>query len=215
MCFSATASFGAAAVLGGIGAVTVSKVTKSTELPLATVPLIFAVQQGIEGTLWLTVPFGRAHSIWPASAFAAFALVLWPLMTPIAAALIEPRRRRRRLIYAMLLPGVAAAAYGAVTIFAHPYLAWPIGHTLIYVNNDPYSPGMAAAYLIAVCAPPLLSSSRALQVFGAIVFVGLAVSMLAFYESVVSVWCFFAALASVALLAYFRGRAPMPAPSAA
>lgn len=212
MCFSATASFGAAAILGGIGAMTVTKVAKPSELPLAVVPLVFAVQQGLEGMLWLTVPFGRSSGIWLASAFAAIALILWPVLTPIAAALVEPKRKRRRLIYTLLLPGGVVAVYSAVTMFTHPYLAWPASRALIYVNNDPYPPALAAAYLIAICAPPLLSSSRPLRIFGAIVLAGLAVSMLAFYESVVSVWCFFAALASVTLLAHFR--APIPAPSA-
>jgi hypothetical protein len=215
MCFSATASFAAAAVLGGIGAMTVSKVTKSSELPLAVVPLIFAVQQGIEGMLWLTVPFGRTNGIWLASAFAAIALILWPVLTPIAAALVEPRRNRRRLIYTLLLPGGVVAIYSAITILTHPYLAWPASRALTYVNNDPYPPALAAAYLIAVCVPPLISSSPPLRVFGVIVLVGLVVSILAFYESVVSVWCFFAAMASITLLAYFRGHTRLPATTAA
>ena len=215
MCFSAPVSFGAAAILGGVGAMTVSKVAKPSELPLAVEPLIFAVQQGMEGLLWLTVPFGRSSGIWLASAFAAIALILWPVLTPIAAALVEPKRKRRRLIYALLLPGGVVALYSAITIFTHPYLAWPASRALIYVNDDPYPPALAAAYLIAICAPPLISSSRILRIFGAIVLVGLAVSMLAFYESVVSVWCFFGTMASIALLGYFRGRALIPAPSAA
>jgi hypothetical protein len=54
-----------------------------------------------------------------------------------------------------------------------------------------------------------------LRLFGVIVVAGLAVSMLAFYQGLVSVWCFFTALASIILLNFFRGRARMPAPSAA
>jgi hypothetical protein len=45
-----------------------------------------------------------------------------------------------------------------------------------------------------------------LRIFGVIVTIGLAVAMLAFYESLVSVWCFFAALASLTILAFFRAR---------
>ena len=48
MCFSASVSFGAAAVLGVAGAATLTKVRSLGDLPLATVPLIFALQQVIE-----------------------------------------------------------------------------------------------------------------------------------------------------------------------
>jgi hypothetical protein len=66
---------------------------------------------------------------------------------------------------------------------------------------------MMAIYLVCTCVPPLLSSSRTLRLFGVIVTIGLAVAMLAFFESLVSVWCFFAALASLTVLVFFRARA--------
>jgi hypothetical protein len=213
MCFSATVSFGAAALIGVVGAMTVTKAAKPSELPLAVMPLVFAAQQAVEGALWLTVPEGRPHSLVLANIFAVIALVLWPLLVPTAIALVE-RDAARRLIMLMLLPaGIGVAAYSTGTTLAHPYLAWPVGHALTYVDNHPYSPTMMAAYLVCVGAPPLLSSSRALRLFGLIVAAGLVVSMLAFYQSFVSVWCFFTALASITLLGFFRTR--VPAPSAA
>jgi len=122
----------------------------------------------------------------------------------------------RRLVMLTLLPaGIGVAVYSAGTTLAHPYLAWPVGHTLTYVDNHPYSPSMMAIYLVCTCVPPLLSSSRALRLFGVIVTIGLAVAMLAFFESLVSVWCFFAALASLTVFAFFRGRARISAAAAA
>lgn len=213
MCFSATVSFGAAAVIGAAGAMTLTKTARPSELPLAMMPMVFAAQQAVEGALWLTVPQGRPHSLVPANIFAAIALVLWPLLVPAAIALVE-RGAARRLIILMLLPvGIGVTAYSAGIILAHPYLAWPVGHALTYVDNHPYSPTMMAAYLICVGAPPLLSSSWALRLFGVIVATGLAISMLAFYQGFFSVWCFFAALASITLIGFFRTR--MPAPSSA
>ena len=188
---------------------------KLADLPLASVPLLFAAQQGIEGALWLTVPEGRAHSLLLANLFAAIALIVWPLLIPPAIALVE-RDPARRLVMLTLLPaGIGVAVYSAGTTLAHPYLAWPVGHTLTYVDNHPYSPSMMAIYLACTCVPPLLSSSRALRIFGLIITIGLAVAMLAFFESFVSVWCFFAALASLTILAFFRTRPRIPAVSAA
>jgi hypothetical protein len=53
MCFSAGASFGASAVLGAIGIVTLTKAKTTDQIPFASIPLLFAVQQAVEGTLWI------------------------------------------------------------------------------------------------------------------------------------------------------------------
>jgi hypothetical protein len=54
MCFSATASFTAGTVLSAIGVVTVTKAERPSEVPFAMIPLLFGVQQLIEGVVWLT-----------------------------------------------------------------------------------------------------------------------------------------------------------------
>jgi hypothetical protein len=57
MCFSATASFTAGAVLLGVGALTLRSALTSRQrhvLPFAAIPLLFAIQQLIEGVIWLT-----------------------------------------------------------------------------------------------------------------------------------------------------------------
>lgn len=65
---------------------------------------------------------------------------------------------------------------------------------------------MLGLYILCVCLPPLLSASRVLNLFGVIVIAGLAITFLAFYESFISVWCFFAALASLTILKFLRDR---------
>ena len=56
MCFSATASFTAGTLVLGIGAVTMKSVRKPGELPYAAIPMLFALQQLIEGVIWADVP---------------------------------------------------------------------------------------------------------------------------------------------------------------
>ena len=53
MCFSATASFSAAAVCGAIGVLTVRRASRP-DLMLALIPVIFALHQAFEGVVWLT-----------------------------------------------------------------------------------------------------------------------------------------------------------------
>jgi len=209
MCFSATASFGAAGVLALAGGATLAKAHKPKEWPLAAMPIVFALNQGIEGLLWLTVPAGHQAGRGPATIFALIALVVWPVLTPLAIGLVETSQKRR-LILALLGPGVLVAGYSIFDILGHPYMAWPAPHSLVYINDSPYPLLMMAAYLAAVCLPPLLASDPALKLFGAVITLGLAITLGFFFVSLVSVWCFFAALASAILVGHFWRAQPQP-----
>jgi hypothetical protein len=203
MCFSATASFSAAGILALAGAATLSKARGPREWPLASVPLVFALQQGIEGLLWQTVPAGHPAGRGLATSFAILALIVWPSFIPLAVGLAEKARKRRQLILALMGPGLAVAAYSVLDIWAHPYMAWPAPHSLVYINDSPFPWPLMLAYLAAVCAPPLLSSSPAIRWFGIVVTFGLAITLGFFFVSLVSVWCFFAAIASAILVGHF------------
>ncbi|HKD48113.1 MAG TPA: DUF6629 family protein [Rhizomicrobium sp.] len=211
MCFSATASFGAAGILVVAGAATLSRASKPDQWLLASVPLVFAVQQAVEGALWLTVPAGHQAGCRLATTFAIMALIVWPVLTPLAMGLVERRRKRRRLILALAGPGLGVAGYSILDIWTHPYMAWPAPHSLVYINDSPFPPLMLAAYLAATCAPPLLSSSIAIRWFGIVVTSGLTITLGLFFVSLVSVWCFFAALSSAILVAYFFSATNNPA----
>ena len=206
MCFSAPVSFGAAGILGLAGLTTLARIRTRDEVPLAAIPLVFAAQQALEGALWLTVPAGPDHSLLYANLFAAIALILWPLLIPVAMGLVETDPRRRILMFLLVPASIGVAVDYAGIMFRHPYRAWPVGHALTYVNNHPISPVMLAIYVVCACLPPLISSSPALRLFGLIVIAGLAFTFLAFYEGFISVWCFFAALASLTIWQFFRTR---------
>ena len=212
MCFSATASFSAAGILTVAGAATLAKARGPREWPLASVPLVFALQQGIEGMLWRTVPGGHLAGRWLATSFAILAMIVWPMFVPLSVGLAEMGLKRRRLILALTGPGLGVAGYSVLDIWQHPYMAWPAPHSLIYINDSPFPWPLMLLYLVAVCAPPLLSSSPAIRWFGAVVTVGLAVTLGFFFVNLVSVWCFFAAIASAILVARFWRAPPVPAP---
>jgi hypothetical protein len=212
MCFSATASFSAAGILTLAGVATLSKAHDPRERPLASVPLVFALQQGIEGLLWRTVPVSHQAGRNLATGFAVLALIVWPLFIPLAIGLAEKVRKKQRLIVALMGPGLGVAGYSILDIRAHPYMAWPAPHSLVYINDSPFPWPLMLAYLAAVCVPPLLSSSPAIRWFGMVVTVGLAVTLGFFFVSLVSVWCFFAAIASAILVGHFWRTLPTPLP---
>jgi hypothetical protein len=56
MCFSPTASFVTVGITTAAAIASLTQVRGWRELPLASLPLIFAVQQSVEGFLWLMLP---------------------------------------------------------------------------------------------------------------------------------------------------------------
>jgi hypothetical protein len=56
MNYSMCASFVTAGLTGAIGIIALTRVSEPRQLPFAATPLFFAVQQGIEGLLWLNLP---------------------------------------------------------------------------------------------------------------------------------------------------------------
>jgi len=97
MCFSATASFLAAGVTGAIAIATIARARGPRELPLAAAPLFFAVQQGLEGLLWLHLTATPPHwaSIPLTYSFLLLAQVFWPIYAPLTVWLVEPSPQRR------------------------------------------------------------------------------------------------------------------------
>ncbi len=116
MCFSATASFVTVGITATAGIVCLTRIRGWRELPLASLPLIFAGQQAVEGFLWLALPVdpnGPVSSMLTLI-FLLYAKVVWPAFAPIAALLIEPEPGRRRLmaICAAIGAGWQPISYG-------------------------------------------------------------------------------------------------------
>ena len=59
MCFSAEASFIVGGALLFIGTSTIKKAHHKKDLPIALIPIIFALQQIIEGLLWIILKDGN------------------------------------------------------------------------------------------------------------------------------------------------------------
>jgi hypothetical protein len=212
MCFSASASFVTAGITGAIGIVVLSRVREARELPLAATPLFFAVQQATEGLLWLTLPGAPDGSVSRGLTFLYlfFAESFWPWYAPAAVWLVEPDRNRRRAMAVCLAVGAGVGLYLLWWILSHPYSAAVLDGHIVYAAAYSQPGPVGVAYLAATGLPLLLSSQRTVVVLGAIVLAGLLVAYAFYWEAFISVWCFFAAAASVAILFHFewsrRGR---------
>jgi hypothetical protein len=198
MCFSASVSFAAAAVTGAAGAVALARTRSARDVPLAATPLLFAVHQAIEGAVWLRLPGGSGPDGWT-FAFLLVATVVWPVYAPFAAWRAEPDPRRRRLMSVFVAIGAGVAAVMAARIVGYPHAAAIADGHVAYATGVPARNVVILFYLAATAPPLLLSSRPGVVAFGVLVLVGYAVAYLAYAAAFVSVWCFFAAAASVAV----------------
>ncbi|MBI4921264.1 MAG: hypothetical protein HY834_05905 [Devosia nanyangense] len=205
MCFSATASFAAAAVTGVLGLMTLGRAHGQAQFVLAATPMIFAVQQAIEGTLWLALETGTGGAIVTnlTYAYLLFAEAWWPVFVPVAVLLVEPDEQRRRFIMLTLGVGLAVGAYLFWIVFSAQPRAAIIDDHLVYATGRPSAFIAQPAYLVATVAPLLLSSQCVLKALGLVVLVGAVTAYLLYAAAFVSVWCFFAAVASAVLVYHF------------
>lgn len=207
MCFSPQASFAAAALIGGLGLVSLFLVTRVADLPLASLPLLFGIQQAIEGALWLVLPQGEGGLSQALTvSFLFMAKALWPVYAPMAVMLAEPRPERRRLMEICLVAGAALSAnlLAGLAVY-HQSATLHVGH-IRYATEQAIPFWTFLLYAVVVCTPLMASSHRAIRLFGAIVFAGGIAGALGYAFEFVSVWCFFAAVASGVLVAHFEGQ---------
>jgi hypothetical protein len=205
MCFSATASFAAGAVLIPVGAHCINHASKNVpeSLPFAAIPLVFGVQQLIEGLLWLSLG-GSLDLTFPASfGFLFFAHFFWLWWVPFCVWRLESPGTRKAFALAMIFSG---GVYGAMMYF--PLLVndgWlqvsVAKHSIVYEMKlifDALMPRewVRSIYGLIVLVPLLIGSDRLVRYCGLLLLASAVVALLAFDHAYISVWCFFAALLS-------------------
>lgn len=209
MCFSATASFAAGAVLIPMGAVAMARARRSNPayLSLASFPLLFGLQQMLEGWLWLSLGTAGGASRLAALGFLVFAYLLWLVLTPLAVWRVEPHPGRRRLF--LVLAGIGAA-YG-LSLFL-PLLLAPdwlrvalVRGSILYDTRTIYDGVLSRTFLRAVyvgviCGPLLACTAPGVRGFGILVTLSVAVAFLFATHAFTSIWCYLAAGVSAWLL---------------
>jgi len=205
MCFSATANFVGSGVLGAIGVVTLTKVRHRREILFATLPTLFAIHQFIEGFVWL----GLDGILSPAvthdmgAAFMLYAQGLLPFLLPLSVMLFEVDRKSRNRMLPFVIIGGGTTLYILWALTAFPLQLYVRGNSIVYINQATNNTAIAVLYVIATCGSLFFSKIRMMIVFGvanlAILLVVMAFKRYAF----TSLWCAYAAIASIIILAYF------------
>ena len=205
MCFSAEADFVSGAVVGAIGVATLTKVEKPRELPLAVLPLAFGLHQIVEGFVWLGREGQADRSTGDVAAYVyvAFAWIILPVLVPLAILLVEPDRARRRAMAWFVALGALVGLYLLWSVLNEDVTAHVAHHTIQYGGAGDYATLATVLYVIATCAPPILSSHAAIVVFGVLDLFAVAVIVWAQADGLTSVWCLWAAGVSVLIYLQF------------
>ena len=207
MCFSATASFTAGVPLLLVGVMTISRVRNRKDLLYALIPMLFAIQQLIEGALWLTFPAkAPLLKMVLTYAYSVFSHVLWPMYIPISVLLLEPVAWRRKVLIAIALAGTFIGLYLLYYLVRFPIVAEVTGHHIVYISPHFHALYAMGLYLLGTCISSLFSSHRIVKLFGVAAFVSFMLAYAIYATWFISVWCFFAAILSWIVLLYFPSR---------
>lgn len=224
MCFSATASFTAAAALVPLAPIALRRCGRKGRedlLPLAVLPLAFSMQQALEGVVWLGLersPLDAAPRL-AALAYLFFAFAFWPVWIPFLASRIDrrsqgietgpsraadqPAGRRSSTLLLLQGLGLLLALVLWLPLAVQPQRLEPVllEGSIDYGTTLLLDGGLLAygryLYAAVIGLPLLLLSSARLRGFGiALLASGLGADW--FYrQTFASVWCYFSAVLSV------------------
>jgi hypothetical protein len=167
--------------------------------------VLFAIHQFIEGFVWL----GLDGYLSPAvthdmgAAFMLYAQGLLPFLLPLSVVLFEPDARSRRRMLPFLGIGVGTALYILWALTAFPTQVYVKGNSIVYINQATNNLTVAIFYVIATCGSLFFSQIRMMIIFGGANLLILLIVMEFKRYAFTSLWCAYAAIASVIILVYF------------
>lgn len=205
VCFSATINFVGSGVLASAGVVTLTRVKHRREFLFAALPMLFAIHQFIEGFVWLgldgTLSPAVTHDM--GAAFMLYAQGLLPLLLPLSVFLFESDRKSRQRMLAFVILGGATTLYILWALTAFPTDVYVQGKSIVYMNQATNNTAVGVLYVIATCGSLFFSRIRMMVLFGVANLVILLTVMEVRRYAFTSLWCAYAAVASVIILAYF------------
>ena len=207
MCFSPEVSFIASAGISVIGVMTLRQTTHWRQWMFASLPLVFASQQFVEGLLWLVLLNGemplRQH--WLTQIYSGYAGVVWPAIVPLSIMLIESNTVRKSFMALILIIGLATVVSTINILITGGFSAQIMNSSILYDYSNPIETYTTKwSYLIAIGCAFFLSSQPVIRCIGAVNVITFGISYYLYNITYISVWCFFAAVTSGLIYFYFR-----------
>lgn len=208
MCFSATASFSASAVLAVISVASLKQVQHKSQIVFACIPVFFCIQQFTEGLVWLSFanPYNAAMHQYGTYVFLFFAQIVWPLWIPVAMVMVENKGERRKTQRIFMVIGIIEALYESYCLCVYPVHSEILGHHIYYHIDHPdtFKYIEPAFYVMATIIPPFFTTIKRMWVVGMAILLSCVITLLFFQHYTVSVWCFFASVISISVYLIMR-----------
>jgi len=205
MCFSAEASFVAAAAVGSVGVLGLRAVREPRELVLATLPVAFAAHQLAEGLTWRQLDAGQAVCQGPSvTAWTVFAWALVPVWLALGVALVENDAGRRRVMRWLVAAGLATAPLWLWQATSGEVYARVVGGHLEYPMPDPQMGWLVPVYVLVALGAPVVSTHQWLRRLGLAGAVSALATVAVSLYPWPSLWCFAAAGLSVLIVVHLR-----------
>lgn len=219
MCFSAHASFIVSSVLVTTGLFSLLKARTRGFRLLALGPILLGLQQALEGIVWLCLNQGDTISVWfkvGTYGFQFFAAAFWPLWIPFVLYVMEPHARYKGILALFTAIGLGMFLILTIALWNNPATAVVVNHHIRYpfLTNPlhhmlPLLPTWQMAiirytalaiYTLLVIGSCFVSTAPGMYILGALLLVGYILATLVYSLAFASVWCFFSAVASAAIL---------------
>lgn len=209
MCFSATASLTAGAILVPTGLYCIGKSFRHNRryLLLSFLPLFFGIQQLFEAMLWKGHATGNLEWInFFSLGYMFFSWLVWPTWIPLSTFPLEPCKRKF-LFVALASIGGMLGGIQYIPYFAHDgWLTTEIvGNAISYRGKILFDMIMSrdvtnTLYLIVILTPLLASSNKELRIFGGLLVISILITYSFFRYAYISAFCFGAAAMSLYLV---------------
>lgn len=202
MCFSESASFSASGLLAIMSIFSLKAARKLPKyLPLALIPLFFALQQFSEGLQWHFFNAGTP-STYAKFVYSFFAFAWWPFWIPFALYFAEEEATRKTAFGVLALLGLILAGNNFYHVINHPVQAAVVEKSIQYTTG--ISVNTVWPYFFLTIIPWFLSSLKGTTILGIIVAISAFAASYFYYDAFTSVWCFFSALFSALVIIILR-----------
>lgn len=211
MCFSPQGDLAGGIVVSAIGVDAFRHVRgRRSQLLLAATPLLLGVHQIDESLVWWSADGDLSHTVGQVTMwiYLVIALVVVPILVPLSILHLEPTRRRRWRLAPFVALGTAVAAVLFATMLRGPVTVRRGSFHLAYSIGLQHGTVVVGLYIVATCGSLLVSGYRHVVVFGLANLAAVIVLARLTADGFASLWCFYAALASGAILLHLRFAKP-------
>jgi hypothetical protein len=206
MCFSPEVDLVAGLVIGAAGVDAMRHTDDKRELGVAALPVLLGAHQLVEAVAWWGLRGRVAASAGDVAVwiYLLFAFGVLPAYVPAAIARLEPDPVRARAMRHLALIGAAVSLVLVAAMVRGPVEASIGGRYIAYEITLSHGGLIVAAYVAATCGALLASSYRIVVRFGMFNLVAVGVLFWLNTTGFASLWCAWAAMASLGIALRIR-----------